>query len=70
MDCLEYIVEALMAWTMLCEDDKHASVESVYNEAVSVVTREGAPLVNASIDRRWLQQYTSTLINEDTSAFI
>ena len=68
MDHLKNHVEALMEWNMLCEDDKDASVESVCNEATSTVTRPGAPLANASIDRRCLQQYTSTIIDEDANA--
>ena len=47
MDILENSVEALQEWKMLGEDEKDAIVESVYHEAISTVTRQGAPLANA-----------------------
>ena len=59
-----------MEWKILGEDENDASVQSVYHEAISIVTRQGAPLANASIDRRRLQQYASTLTDEATSALI
>ena len=56
MNDLEYRVATMMEWNVLCGYDEDASVDPGHHEATRVLTRQGAPLVNASVHIRCLLQ--------------
>lgn len=54
----------------LRDEDQDAAIMAVYNEAVAIVIREGAPLANCSIDRRCLRKYVTAATSPDLASLI
>ena len=50
--------------------DKRVFAISIYNEALAMAIRAGAPLASYSIDRRCLHDYMTSLTDESTNALM
>ena len=48
----------------------HMLYGSIYNEAIAIKIRRGAPLASLAIDRRALRNYTEALSNENVDSLI
>eukprot|EP00971_Amphidinium_carterae_P158812 3148724-Amphidinium_carterae.1 len=53
---------------LLTNETKRMSYLSVYNEAVSIRCREGAPLAGSCLDRTALRQFSRATANDNVEA--
>ena len=70
MQALRPCMEAFTSLRPVAPRDAEVLVMSVYNEALAIAIRKGAPLASYSIDRRCLRQYVQHVSDATTYAAV